>query len=324
MPARGHLNPSFDRPGQPHPRNRRAERYDFPALIRVCSELRHFVQPHPCGGDTIDYADSEAVKTLNRALLKFHYSIVDWNIPPGCLCPPIPGRADYVHHLADLLAEGELSAIPRGPSIRVLDVGVGASCVYPLIGNAEYGWSFVGTDVDPESVAWARNLVAQQPRSREFVEIRHQRVRSDIFAGVVQTSEHFHASMCNPPFHASAAHATAATVRKTKNLGTGGPTLLRRNFGGKPTELWCEGGEPGFVHRMIRESAQRRTQCRWFTTLISKRGNLPAVYRALASVRAVDVRTVAMGQGQKQSRMVAWSFMNSAERLRGLPRDQHP
>jgi 23S rRNA (adenine1618-N6)-methyltransferase len=112
-------------------------------------------------------------------------------------------------------------------------------------------------------------------------------------------------------------------VRKTKNLGTGTANRLRRNFGGTATELWCEGGEAAFVHRMIAESARYPTHCGWFTTMISKRGNLPAIYRALASVKAVDVRTIAMGQGQKQSRIVAWTFMNSSDRLRGRFRHQH-
>jgi 23S rRNA (adenine1618-N6)-methyltransferase len=291
-------------------------------LVHACPELKRFIIPHPCGGDTIDFADAEAVKTLNRALLKFHYGILDWNVPTGSLCPAIPGRADYVHHLADLLAEEDLSTIPDGPSIRVLDIGVGASCVYPLIGNAEYGWSFVGTDVDLDSVAWARKLIGQQPAAQEFIEIRHQPVRRNIFDGVLRPTDRFHASMCNPPFHASAAHAAAATVRKTKNLGTGAASRLRRNFGGTATELWCEGGEAAFVHRMIAESARNPTHCGWFTTMISKRGNLPAIYRALASVKAMDVRTIAMGQGQKQSRIVAWTFMNSSDRLRGRIRHQ--
>jgi 23S rRNA (adenine1618-N6)-methyltransferase len=291
-------------------------------LVHACPELKRFITPHPCGGDTIDFADAEAVKTLNRALLKFHYGILDWNVPTGALCPAIPGRADYVHHLADLLAEEDLSAIPDGPSIGVLDIGVGASCVYPLIGNAAYGWTFVGTDIDRDSVAWARKLIAQQPSAQEFIEIRHQPDRRNIFAGVVRPSDRFHASMCNPPFHASAAHAAAATVRKTQNLGTGKANRLRRNFGGKATELWCEGGEAAFVHQMIAESARYSTHCGWFTTMISKRGNLPAIYRALASVKAVDVRTIAMGQGQKQSRIVAWTFMNSSDRLRGRIRHQ--
>lgn len=318
MLPRSHSSTRGDHRGQPHPRNKQAERYDFPALIDACAELGGFVIAHPCGGETIDYADANAVRALNRALLKFHYRIVDWDVPAGGLCPAIPGRADYIHHLADLLAEGDPSDIPRGPAIRVLDIGVGASCVYPLIGNSEYGWNFVGADVDLESIAWARKLIAQQPGAREFVEIRHQPVRRNIFAGVVRPADQFHASMCNPPFHASAAHAAAATIRKTKNLGTGAASRLRRNFGGKATELWCEGGEAAFVHQMIAESARYPTLCGWFTTLVSKRGNLAAIYRALASVKAIDVRTIAMGQGQKQSRIVAWTFMNFADRLRRL------
>ena len=58
---------------------------------------------------------------LNRALLKADYGIDFWDIPPNYLCPPIPGRVDYIHHLADLLARSNNNEIPRGPQIKALD-----------------------------------------------------------------------------------------------------------------------------------------------------------------------------------------------------------
>src|SRR5688572_4178139 len=104
--------------GRPHPRNRHGERYDFVRLVRSCPGLESFVVKHPCGGDTIDFSDPIAVKILNRALLKTQYGVEHWDIPPGYLCPPIPSRADYVHHVADLLSDGNLDAIPRGRAVR--------------------------------------------------------------------------------------------------------------------------------------------------------------------------------------------------------------
>ena len=72
--------------------------------------------------------------------------------PSGYLCPPIPGRVDYIHYLADLLAESNNQEIPRGSGIKALDIGTGASLVYPLTGNSEYGWTFTGVDIDTGAV----------------------------------------------------------------------------------------------------------------------------------------------------------------------------
>lgn len=310
-------------PGRPHPRTQHGDRYDFVQLVQSCPELAHFVIPHPCDGETINFSDPVAVKTLNRALLKFNYGVTYWDIPPGNLCPPIPSRADYIHHLADLLAEGNFRTVPRGSTVRILDIGVGANCVYPLIGAAEYGWRFVGTDIDPTSIDWARKLIAANRGVIGKIECRLQPNAVNIFEGVIERSEKFAASMCNPPFHASPQEAAAGSLRKVKNLGSlAVKEEVILNFGGKSTELWCDGGEAGFVRRMILQSAQRREQFLWFTTLVSKRGSLPAIYRALKAAQAEDVRTIAMGQGQKQSRLVAWTYLTAPQRAYWRPGDR--
>lgn len=290
-----------------HPRNRHRLGYDFPALIRSSPELARFGRRNPAGTDTIDFADPAAVTALNRALLKHHYGIEQWDIPPGYLCPPIPGRADYIHRVADLLGGAGL-VIPSGPAVRLLDIGAGANCVYPILGVAEYGWSFVGTESDPVAAAWAENLIAANPVLTGRVEIRRQESPAHVFESIVKPGERFAASICNPPFHASAQEAAAGTRRKLRNLGTGKTAAPVLNFGGRSTELWCEGGEPAFVRRMIAESAERPELCGWFTTLVSKRESLPSIHQALKAVRADEVRTLELAQGQKKSRIVAWRF----------------
>ena len=289
-----------------HARNRFRTGYDFARLAAASPGLARFVARNAYGDPSIDYASPEAVKALNRALLADAYGLRHWDVPPGYLCPPIPGRSDYLHHLADLLADGEPSRIPRGPSVVVLDIGVGANCVYPLIGASEYGWRFVGADVDP--VAWraARSLAAANPSVAGLIECRLQSSPSECFAGIIAPGEVFDASMCNPPFHVSAAEAALGTARKQRHLGV--PRARGRNFGGQAGELWCEGGEVAFVRRLIVQSAAVAARCRWFTTLVSKRARLPRFYEVLRDVGARDVRTIEMAQGQKQSRILAWTF----------------
>lgn len=107
-----------------HPRNLHINGYDFPALMASFPKLKAFVRPTPYGALSIDFADPFAVKNLNAALLKHHYGLAFWDIPKGALCPPIPGRVDYLHYLADLLFEG--AKVKRAAAIHALDIGTGA------------------------------------------------------------------------------------------------------------------------------------------------------------------------------------------------------
>ena len=292
-----------------HPRNRHRARYDFATLMRESPLLARFIRPTPYGDDSIDFADPEAVLALNRALLKHDYGISSWDIPPGYLCPPVPGRADYVHHMADLLAAGNGGVVPRGDSVVVLDIGVGANCIYPIIGRAEYGWRFVGTDIDPAALSSAKKIVAANPSLAGSVECRLQPRPDRVFDAIIKPGETFALCICNPPFHSSAAEANAGTRRKLRNLSGGkkAPEAVL-NFGGQNTELWCRGGEVAFLQQMIAESAERPELCGWFTSLVSTRDHLPAIERFLRAVNVAEVRILELAHGQKQSRIVAWTF----------------
>ncbi|WP_434666498.1 23S rRNA (adenine(1618)-N(6))-methyltransferase RlmF [Aeromonas sp. NJAU223] len=296
-----------------HPRNRHQAPYDFDALCQRTPSLLPFVFVNEHGNQTLDFADPAAVKALNRALLALHYGIHHWDLPPGYLCPPIPGRVDYLHRVADLLAESA-GQVPTGKKVRVLDIGVGANCIYPLLGAREYGWRFVGSDIDPVSVK-AATLLATSNGLGNQIECRHQPDAKQIFRGILGSKERFMLTLCNPPFHASLAEASKGTERKLRNLGkaqAGAPVL---NFGGQKAELWCEGGEAAFLATMIAQSQVFGAQCLWFSSLVSKKENLPAANKALARVGAKEVRVLEMTQGNKISRILAWSFLDEASRV---------
>jgi 23S rRNA (adenine1618-N6)-methyltransferase len=304
-----------------HPRNRHRARYDFAQLIQTSPALAPYVKPNQYGDASIDFSSPEAVKALNQALLKQFYGVREWDIPKHYLCPPIPGRADYLHYLADLLSEANAGVIPRGHSVRVLDIGVGANMIYPLIGTHEYGWQFVGADIDAKAFNNAQQIIEANALSGSIA-LRLQENPTSIFKGVIRPEDKFTLTMCNPPFHGSLQEAQAGTQRKWRGLGKhiAKPGLRQKdsvlNFGGQNAELYCAGGEQEFVNTMIEQSKQYATQCIWFTTLISKAENLPGVYRALKKVNALQVKTIEMAQGQKKSRMVAWTFLNiSQQRL---------
>ncbi|WP_374513006.1 23S rRNA (adenine(1618)-N(6))-methyltransferase RlmF [Niveibacterium sp.] len=299
-----------------HPRNRQRGRYDFAQLIGCSPALTRFVARNPYGDDSIDFADPAAVRALNAALLKFNYGVDHWALPPQYLCPPIPGRADYVHYLADLLAERHGGEIPTGDAVRVLDVGVGANCIYPLIGHGEYGWHFVGFDIDRAALDCAQTMLDANPSFAAAIELRLQGNPRAIFRGMIGERERFHLTLCNPPFHASLAEARAGSERKWRNLGKADPDAAapRLNFGGHGAELHCPGGEEGFIRRMIAESADYSEQCLWFSSLVSKAATLPVALRALRAAGAREHRVIDMAQGQKRSRILAWTYYDEDER----------
>ncbi|KKK57399.1 hypothetical protein LCGC14_3054850, partial [marine sediment metagenome] len=173
-----------------HPRNLHLDGYDFERLVAKTPELEAFMIKNPVGQSTVDFQDPMAVRMLNRALLRTHYDIEFWDIPAGYLCPPIPGRVDYIHHLADLLAEdNNLQEAPRGRHIKALDIGTGASLVYPLIGQSAYGWNFTGVDVDANAVKSARQI---RDVNKLDIDLRLQNNSENIFRGVIQPDDVFH------------------------------------------------------------------------------------------------------------------------------------
>ena len=301
-----------------HPRSKHRKRYDFKQLVDSCPELSRFVRLNHFNDESIDFSEQEAVKTLNKALLKCYYDIENWDIPANYLCPPVPGRAEYIHRIADLLGDNNHGEIPTGNQIRCLDIGVGANCVYPIIGNKEYGWSFTGADIDPVAIESCNKIVASNPLLKGKIELRLQANPENTFRGIIQKDENFDLTLCNPPFHASSIEAQAGTMRKLRNIHSGKITQPILNFGGQNSELWCDGGEEKFVHDMIFQSVLFKTSCFWFSTLVSKQSNLKGIYTNLKKAEAVNVKTLPINHGNKQSRIVAWTFLSDGQQKKWI------
>ena len=291
-----------------HPRNKHNGNYDFKALIETLPELASFVTVNKFGNESIDFANPDAVRALNKALLKHFYNISYWELPKTNLCPPIPGRADYLHYIADVLAEQNSGVIPTEANVKILDIGTGANCIYPIIGHQEYGWSFVGTEIDKPAKLTAENIINHNPELKDLIKIRLQENKRNIFKGIIQADEQFDFTICNPPFHNSREAATEGTKRKLKNLGKTVENKPVLNFGGQNNELWYEGGELAFITNMIFESVHFQKQCKWFSSLVSKKENLKPLYSVLKRVKATEVKTINMEQGNKVSRILVWQF----------------
>ncbi|WP_114418933.1 23S rRNA (adenine(1618)-N(6))-methyltransferase RlmF [Marinospirillum perlucidum] len=291
-----------------HPRNRHNQGYDLPALIKSHPPLGPLVKPNAHGQLSIDFADPLAVKTLNAALLLHDYQLVGWDLPEGALCPPIPGRADYIHYLADL------PGLDR-KDVRLLDIGTGANGIYPLLACRIYGWQCVGSDINTQSLENVALILDNNPDLKDRLLLRHQPDKNHIFAGIIQEKEFFDVTACNPPFHASPEEALKSSQIKTQKLArsrgeqTASKPTPTLNFGGQGAELWCKGGELLFLKKLVRESRIYSGQCRWFTSLVSKADNLKPIKKLIRKQGALDLREIEMRQGKKITRILAWTYI---------------
>ena len=353
-----------------HPRNAFTGSYDMEHLCKFHPPLQSFLRVgHTSKAlrSTIDFGDPHAVRALNAALLAADYGISEWSsfLPSSCLCPPIPGRADYIHHVADILAASKTGAdatgsndthIPTGPSIRGLDIGTGATLIYPLLGTQTYGWSFIATDVDANSITSARKILSANTldSGNSKIDIRLQRNKQHALKHVLGT-DRIDFVMCNPPFYESAAAYQKESQRKVRNLAANAKKRQKysggghsnnnnnnnnrehqnsettkesgtsnmsgsNNFRGGPSELWFPGGEVAFITKLIQESSDNNVvhmqQCLWFSSLVSRRDNLPTLLKILeqAPAEVKDTRIIPMGQGGlKTSHILFWSFHDREE-----------
>lgn len=296
-----------------HPRNINRGPYDLNALIAAVPSLSEHITPNKFGQNSIDFSSPVAVKLLNRALLHHYYGITYWQFPNTNLCPPIPGRADYIHYMADLLMQSNFGRLPVANQITCMDIGTGASCIYPVLGVSAYGWNFIGTDIDAASLASAENIVSANAQLKDKIQLRLQNSPKSIFKGIITPHDKIDITLCNPPFHASAEDAVKGTQRKVKNLSgkkTGAPVL---NFAGVSNELIYEGGELAFILTMVKESREVAKNCFWFTTLVSKQSNLKNIYKSLEKANVKQIKTIEMGTGNKSARVVAWTFLSDEE-----------
>ncbi len=289
-----------------HKNNIHNKGYNLSLLKIEAPELTPFVFTNDFGKETIDFSKPEAVKVLNTALLKTHYDIAFWEFPNTNLCPAIPGRVDYIHYTNDLLKESNLTE-----TITVLDIGTGANCIYPLLGHKVYQWKYVATDVNTQAIKVAETIVSKNGLSEHIV-LKQQPNENNIFKGILTETDRFTLTLCNPPFYKNEMEALQATTRKLKGLGQGTDKVIR-NFAGQAQELWYTGGEKAFLHTYLYESSLFKTNCFWYTSLVSNKDNIKSMQKSLKKLGATTVKIIEMSQGNKKSRIVAWTFLNEKE-----------
>jgi len=290
-----------------HSRNKNREQYDLTKILKVVPELKKHIKANKYGEDSIQFSDPKAVKLLNKALLSNYYGIKNWDFPDTNLCPPVPGRADYIHYISDLL-EGN-------NDITCLDIGVGSNCIYPILGISEYQWKFIASDVNTDAIECAKEIIKANPTLKGKVKFRLQKDENKIFKGIIKHKDKIDVSICNPPFHTSKKEALKGSMRKVRNLYGKRSKKIQLNFSGMTNEIIYEGGEKQFIQNMITESIDYAEKCLWFTTLVSNEKNLNRIYSSLKKIKATEVRTINMGTNNKITRIVAWTFLTSKQKI---------
>lgn len=145
---------------------------------------------------TLDFKCPQTLRDLSCAIL-WKYFEIQLEIPLNTLIPPIPSRLDYLLHIQD-----KIPSLQQGQECFGLDIGTGASCIYPLLAcKMNPNLKFLALDIDKDSVKIAKDNVKLNNMSGL---IKVKRNKTDkIFPKRYLKDKVYAFSMCNPPFYSS-------------------------------------------------------------------------------------------------------------------------
>ncbi|KAI1437902.1 hypothetical protein GGR50DRAFT_685573 [Xylaria sp. CBS 124048] len=251
----------------------------------------------------LDFSDPAATVQLTRALLKEDFGL-EVSLPPDRLCPPVPNRHNYILWLKDLLDSTASSYSEQyEPERRVtgLDVGTGASLIYPLLGCIQRpAWYFIAVDIDAKSLSSAReNARLNNLESR--IRIVEHTASDALICPHDWDTDTIDFAMVNPPFYASDTELLDLAKRKSQPPHSA--------CTGAPVEMICDGGEVGFVKRIINESLTLRDKVQWYTAMLGKQSSLEVLVDILKQHGITNFAVTTFIQGSKTRRWaIGWSF----------------
>uniref|UniRef100_A0A1A8RGV2 U6 small nuclear RNA (adenine-(43)-N(6))-methyltransferase n=1 Tax=Nothobranchius rachovii TaxID=451742 RepID=A0A1A8RGV2_9TELE len=278
-----------------HHRNRYKDKPpDFAYLASKYPEFQQYVHTSLAGRPVVNFKEPEAVRALTCTLLKEDFGLTI-EIPLERLIPTVPLRLNYIHWVEDLI-DGQKQ--PR----RGIDIGTGASCIYPLLGATMNGWYFLATEVDDICFDYAKKNVDQNNMSDliKVVKVPQKTLLMDALKEETEIVYDF--CMCNPPFFANQLEAKGVNSRNSWR-----PPPSSVNTGGV-TEIMAEGGELEFVKRIIHDSLQLKKRLRWYSCMLGKKCSLAPLKEELRKQRVPKVTHTEFCQGRTMRWALAWSF----------------
>lgn len=278
-----------------HPRNRYKDKPpDFAYLASKYPDFQQHVQTSLVGRPVVNFKEPEAVRALTCTLLKEDFGLTI-EIPLERLIPTVPLRLNYIHWVEDL-TDGQ-KQLRRG-----IDIGTGASCIYPLLGATMNGWYFLATEVDDICFDYAKKNVEQNNMSEliKVVKVPQKTLLMDALKEETEIVYDF--CMCNPPFFANQMEAKGVNSRNSRR-----PPPSSVNTGGV-TEIMAEGGELEFVKRIIHDSLQLKKRLRWYSCMLGKKCSLAPLKEELRKQGVPKVTYTEFCQGRTMRWALAWSF----------------
>ncbi|KAF7668865.1 hypothetical protein LDENG_00282890 [Lucifuga dentata] len=281
-----------------HPRNRYKDKPpDFAYLASKYPDFQQHVHTSLAGRPVVNFKQPEAVRSLTCTLLKEDFGLTI-QIPLERLIPTVPLRLNYIHWVEDLI-DGQ------GKPRRGIDIGTGASCIYPLLGATMNGWYFLATEVDDICFDYATKNVEQNNLSDliKVVKVPQKTLLMDALKE--ETAIVYDFCMCNPPFFANQLEAKGVNSRNSRR-----PPPSSVNTGGV-TEIMAEGGELEFVKRIIHDSLQLKKRLRWYSCMLGKKCSLAPLKEELRKQGVPKVTHTEFCQGRTMRWALAWSFYDN-------------
>ncbi|KAM4795094.1 RNA N(6)-adenosine-methyltransferase METTL16 [Rhinophrynus dorsalis] len=282
-----------------HPRNRYKDKPpDFAYLASKYPDFKQHVNVNLAGKISLNFKDPCAVRALTCTLLKEDFGL-SIDIPLERLIPTVPLRLNYIHWVEDLISYlgTDQTALRRG-----IDIGTGASCIYPLLGATLNGWYFLATEVDDICFNYAKKNV-EQNNLADLIKVVKVPQKTLLMDALKEESEIIYDfCMCNPPFFANQMEAQGVNSRNPHR-----PPPSSVNTGGI-TEIMAEGGELEFVKRIIHDSLQLKKRLRWYSCMLGKKCSLAPLKEELKIQGVPKVSHTEFYQGRTMRWALAWSF----------------
>ncbi|OAA74269.1 hypothetical protein LEL_07850 [Akanthomyces lecanii RCEF 1005] len=272
---------------------------DFKEIAALDAEFATVVQ-----GRDLDFKDPKAVMQLSKTLLKHDFGLA-LDLPGNRLCPPIPNRHNYILWLKDLLDTTTYNT--SGGKLVAMDIGTGASCIYPMLGCTQRPWYFIASDIDDESLRWARRNIEQNHLQTRIKLVKSKPGGPIIPIEAAPATEDVAFVMTNPPFYKSAAEMDERAAEKSL------PPLTACT--GAPVEMVTDGGEVAFVGRILDQSLALRGRIQWYTAMLGFQSSVAALVLRLRDHDIGNYAVTEFVQGKKTKRWaVAWSFRSMRPR----------
>jgi 23S rRNA (adenine1618-N6)-methyltransferase len=222
-------------------------------------------------------------RQLTKSLLKRDFAL-ELKLPNDRLCPPVPNRWAYICWIQDLIDSTNPSTLTdcydSNRRVTGLDVGVGSSCIYPLLAcAARPNWKFHGTEIDQRSYEYALHNVSSNELEQRIQLLKTSALHALIPLGALKV-EKADFTMCNPPFFRSIEEMNSSTIVKGEHAGA--------ICTGSEVEMITEGGEVTYISQMVDESYNLGKRVQWYTSLLGKLDTLPIIVEKLRQMGCMN------------------------------------